>query len=287
MLSAWADAVGASETDRRLVCELGQMPVGLWSRVPTRTRGMWVLAEHLARNDGQVHPAELSRALLSSDVATPPTQEAWLDGDVPRVPHPRSWAGEEMTPTRGAAYLPDEVTTVPVGLVPDVDLEVIARRARRAAAVGQSDPLGLDLAAVEAVAVAAVARSADPVDPDELVGHVIAEAWSPGLHAALRSAPGLARWEAHAQQMALQLNRYPKPVASAAVGLAAFLRHPDDAWAAMTLALRVGAEPATAAALAAALSGARHGEQALPESLEVPPRLQRAADSLASLARPS
>lgn len=288
LLSAWADAIGASETTRRFVCEHGQLPTGLrWSQLRTRVRSVEVLAEHLSRHDGRVEPAELGRALLRDGSQARPRSDPWPGGGWSRVPQSRSWTGGTSATSRGTRHPFNVVSTVPVGLLPGVGLDVIARRARRAAAISQAHPLALDLAAVQAVTVAAVIRSsATPVNAEDLMGHAVAESWNPGLHAALRLAEGLVRWEAHEQQMALQLNRYPWPVAAISVGLAAFLRHPADPLAAILLALRVGADPAVAAAMAAALGGARHGGQALPWPLEAPARLERAADALAALARP-
>lgn len=285
LLSALADTIGASETTRRFVCESGQLPTGFqWSKVRTRARSMAVLAEHLSRHGGRVDPAELGRALLRDGSHARPRSEPWLGGSRPRVPQSRSWTGGAAGGRGPRQSSSNVVLTVPVGLLPSDGLDVIARRARRAAAISQANPLALDLAAVQAVTVAAVIRStAEPVDADELVGHAIAESWSPGLHAALQLAAGLARWEAHAQQVALQLNRYPRPVAATSVGLVAFLRYPDDPWAGILMALRVGSDPAAAAAMAAALGGARNGERALPWPLEAPARLERAADALAAL----
>lgn len=234
LLSAWADTVGASDTVRRFICERGQVPDGLrWSWTRARARSMWVLAEHLSRHGGRVDQAELGRALFRDGPQDRPRAEAWLAGSRPRVPHARAWTGAAPTGGRGGRHRSPAVTTVPVGLVPRVGLEVIARRARRAAAVGQAHPQALDVAAVQAVTVAAVVRSAaEPVDAGALVGRASAYVGDSGLRAALRLAPVLAKWEAHAQQVALQLNRYPRPVAAVAVGLAAFLRHQDDPWAA-------------------------------------------------------
>lgn len=288
LLAAWADAVGASETARRFVSARGDAPPGVWwPRVHARARAMWVLAEHLSRHGGRVEPAQLGRALLREGSQERPRSEVWAGGARPRVPSARSWTTTTPRVRSGGVQASSVVTTLPVGLVPEVDLEVIARRARRAAAIGAADPLALDLAAVQAVTVAIVVRSAsEPIDPDVLVGQAIAEAWTPALDAALRLAPALARSEAHAQQFALQLNRYAEPVAATVTGLAAFLRHPDDPWEATLLALRVATDPAAAGAMAGALGGAQHGEGALPRPLEVPTRLRRAADALAKLAQP-
>ncbi len=49
--------------------------------------------------------------------------------------------------------------------------------------------------------------------------------------------------------------------------LYAFLHHPDSWWDAVCLAIRVGGDTDTLAAMTGSIAGARHGSQALPESL--------------------
>ena len=57
----------------------------------------------------------------------------------------------------------------------------------------------------------------------------------------------------------------PFVVPSVLWSLYAFLRHPDDYWEAVCLAIRVGGDVDTTAAMTGAISGARLGEAALPE----------------------
>lgn len=246
-------------------------------------RWMWLLAEHLARHGGTVDQGALGRSVAHPQARRRARDEGAPGSAPANAPHSRAWAGGSGT-SRNPLNRTGVVATTPVGLIPGVELTVIAHRARRAAAVVDANPEVLDVAAAQAVAVAVAARSAEtPIDVSELVTQVATHVRTPGLYAALRRVPPMAVQGGSPQRVAMQLNAYPPAVSALLTALAAFACTLDDPAAAIPFAAAVGEKTGTATALTGALCGAYHGDRALPPQFDVPSRFDRIADSLARL----
>lgn len=282
VLATWADTLAGMPDPTPALPDDTRRPLPAAPVRPgRRTAAMWVLAEHLARHGGRVVQAEFGRALLghsrsrAAGLSTP--------GPAP-VPAARAWSGTSLT-GRGLLARSSVPHTAPLGLVPGIDLATVARRARRAAALTHPHPQALDLATVQAVAVAAVVRAAvGPVDADAVTDQISGQVHTPGLRMALRRVPSLVRQSANPHRVAGQLHGYPGAAGTVPVALTAFLLHPDDPVAALRFAGRAGGGDARSTMVTTgALSGACLGERALPQPIEIPARLTRIADALARL----
>lgn len=278
-LATWADTLAGTPDTAAALRDDARRPLPPAPVRPgRRTASMWVLAEHLARHGGRVVQAEFGRALLGQSRS----RAAGLSTPGP-TPTARSWSGTSVT-SRGLPTRSSVPHTAPLGLLPDIDLATVARRARRAAALTHPHPQALDLATVQAVAVAVVVRAAGhPIDADAITDQIGAQVHTSGLRMALRRVPSLVRQSANPHRVTGQLHGYPGAAGTVPVALTAFLLHPDDPVAALRFAGRAGGDARATVVTTGALAGARLGEPALPQPIEIPARLSRIADALAGL----
>lgn len=285
-LATWADGLATPDPAAAPRDDARRALPPVVVRPGRRTATMWVLTEHLARHGGRVVQAEFGRALLAHSRS----RAAGLPAPMPApAPAARSWSGTPPT-SRGSLARPGVPHTAPLGLLPDVDLATIARRARRAAALTHPHPPALDLATMQAVAVAAVVRAVcGPLDADAITDQISAQIHTPGLRMALRRVPSLVRQSANPHRVSGALHGYPGAAATVPVALTAFLLHPDDPVAALRFAGRAVGDARTTVVTTGALAGAWLGEPvlpqppALPQPIEIPARLTRIADALARL----
>jgi ADP-ribosylglycohydrolase len=155
--------------------------------------------------------------------------------------------------------------------------------------------------AMAVAGAASLAMSRTPIDPGEFLGGLASwvEAEDRGFAEAILALaewvplpPAVAALRLHESGLdAVFTGRWQgisaSVVPSVVWSLYAFLRTPDDYWATICTAIRVGGDTDTMAAMAGAISGARLGLAALPEALLelVNDRGEWRAPELAALAR--
>lgn len=175
----------------------------------------------------------------------------------------------------------------PAGVWASTDVRSAAALARRCAAITHTHELGLQGAALQAAAVAWL-MSAD-VRPgwsgqDALVGDLGAVVPAGPFQAQLDALADLPA-DATAEVAAQRLGNGIAALESVPAALWAFLRHPTSFADAVHVAVRMGGDTDTIAALAGALSGAALGAGAIPRAwvarVEAGDRLLALADELA------
>lgn len=181
------------------------------------------------------------------------------------------------------------VRATPVGLVSIRSLSRIADLARRSAAITDCHPLGMEGAAVQAVAVALASRS-DPsthLDAAGFLRAIAPHAPSEEYRIRLRTVRSLLGAENDADDVAARLGDGDTAPACVPAALAAFLRNPDDPVAALRFAVRIDGGAGGVAAMVGGMSGARCGVDVFPTSwrqrLQQADRLRSAASILAEL----
>lgn len=168
----------------------------------------------------------------------------------------------------------------PLGLLYGSEMAQLVRATCEQARVTHHDPRAAAGAVAIAVAVAIAARGR-PIEAEEFLAEV-GESVAP-VHAGVAgSVRQVSRWAglpmeaalAHLQQYPIGPEReWPGHGVSAFVttsvcwSLYAFLQAPDSWWDAVCLAIRVGGDTDTLAAMTGAIAGSRHGAGALPGHL--------------------
>ncbi|MBX7268902.1 hypothetical protein KIF24_24640 [Micromonospora sp. Llam7] len=150
----------------------------------------------------------------------------------------------------------------PVGLLPGLPLDAVAARARAVAAGIGVPELSQEIAALQAVAVAAVAGRprGQVLDAADLIATVSAHARSPLLHDALQLVVALTGSRSTRAEVLGQLSTGHPSVVAYVGALHAFLTHPDDPGSLLREALTWSRAGRGAAVMAAALAGARLGD---------------------------
>lgn len=174
----------------------------------------------------------------------------------------------------------------PFGLV-QAPLHEIAKLARANAAATHRHPLGIEGAAIQAMAVGIAAHTdpGRPIDSRSALRAVIDELALPEYRFALQRVHRLTITGAGPRETAQQLDNTTAAACSVPAALAAFLRNPDDPAAAIRFAILIGGDTDTIAAMTGALVGARCGTAGLPsgwlDRLEQSDRIRKAAAGLA------
>jgi poly(ADP-ribose) glycohydrolase ARH3 len=296
LLSACADALGAPFEGDTVV---DPAAVDVWLKAPTSelrwtddTALSLALAEHLIRTGGTVDQDTLATDFARAWAHDPSrgydqgaaTVLARINQGVPW-----SQAAGQLFDGQGSYGNGAAMRVAPIGLVPGLGPSAVAARARRSAAITHAHPHALDGAAVQAVAVAITARSnpATPINPDELVACLAAHAHTPEFRKALQRITPLLRGDPDPAQVAAELGNDITATGSVPAAVAAFLRTPQDATAAIRFAINLGGDTDTIAAMTGALAGARLGDHGLPavweQRLEAAARISTLATALADL----
>jgi poly(ADP-ribose) glycohydrolase ARH3 len=296
LLSACADALGAPFEGATVV---DPAAVDVWLKAPTSglrwtddTALTLALAEHLISTGGTVDQDTLATDLARTWAHDP--NRGYGQGAatvLARIKQGMPWsqAAGELFNGQGSYGNGAAMRVAPIGLVPGLGLSAVAARARRSAAVTHAHPHAIDGAAVQAAAVAITARSnpAAPINPDEFVACLAAHAHTPEFRKALQRIIPLLRQDPDPAQVAAELGNDITATGSVPAAVAAFLRTPQDATAAIRFAVNLGGDTDTIAAMTGALIGARLGERSLPaawqQRLEAAARISIVATSLADL----
>lgn len=153
----------------------------------------------------------------------------------------------------------------PVGLLPHVTLTVVAGHAR--ALAGEGDHVGQDVAAGQAVAVAVAARGKadEPVDLDRVITTIAAHTNTPDLRTALQVVRALAHRGTPAAEVTRHLIDQHPAVTAFSVAVHAFLTNADDPYCGLRDALLAPYSDARIAPMAAAVIGARIGDDRVPQ----------------------
>jgi poly(ADP-ribose) glycohydrolase ARH3 len=155
----------------------------------------------------------------------------------------------------------------PIGQLPALRLLQVADLARRSAAVTHVHPLGVEGAAVQAVAVAVAARShGRPLDLMDFLRAVSSELQLGEYRLGLQATHALVRSAKESRDVANHVGNDTSAASSVPAALTAFLRHPDDRARALRYAILIGGDTDTIAAMTGAMIGARCGVSALPTS---------------------
>jgi poly(ADP-ribose) glycohydrolase ARH3 len=202
------------------------------------------------------------------------------DGDDWRSAAPTQFAGQGSW-GNGAA-----MRVAPIGISAAGDPDTAADLARRTARLTHTHPLGVAGAAVQAAAIAVLVDQPpdEIVDAPRLIATLCRIAAEDELGAALDAAGELAGGGTPGK-IARTLGTGVAAVEAVPAALCAFLRHPDSFADAVRLAIGLGGDTDTIAAMTGALAGARLGHTAIPgewaRRTEHSARLQGIADRLA------
>lgn len=273
LLAACGDALGAPFEGRTRIdpqavdALLADPPQPL--RWTDDTALMLVLADHLARHRGTIDLDELARGFAAEWSRDP--QRGYGAGAsrlFARISAGESWASAvtELFDGQGSYGNGAAMRVAPVGLLPGLTPPQVAELARRSAEVTHAHPLGQDGAAVQAVAVSLAATTPPDatIDPEQFVAAVAAQARTPEFAAALAQVQTLVAERAGPDRVAAQLGCGVRAVESVPAALVAFLHAPRQPRAVIRYAICLGGDTDTIAAMAAAIAGARCGEQSLP-----------------------
>lgn len=249
-------------------------------------------AKHLAANLGDVDEDALAGRYADAWVAEPNRDYRPETARVfAEVLAERDWraTARGVDGGHGSCGAGGAVRIAPIGLLPITSLSRIAELARRAAAITDCHPLGMEGAAVQAVAVALATRG-DPAGHLDSAGFLRAiapHAPSDEFRNRLRTVRSLIVPGSEPDQVAAQLGDSGTAQACVPAALTAFLRYPDDPAAATRFAVRVGGDSGGVATMTGGLAGARCGIDALPASwrqrLQHTDRLRATASILADL----
>ena len=295
LLSACGDALGARFEGTPVV---DPAEVDEWLAAPPDplrwtddTAMALVLADHLVGTGGSVDPDRLAIEFAGAWAAEPGRGYGPGAIAVLRQIHQGAlWSRVAAGLFDGDGSLGNgaAMRVAPIGLVPGRPLSVVAAAARRSAAVTHTHPQAQDGAAVQAVAVAISARTApDPVDPDTLVAQLAVHANTAEFRTALQRVTALLRRSPDPHRVAAEVGNDVTALGSVPAALTAYLRHPDDAAAAIRFAINLGGDTDTIAAMTGALSGARLGDAAVPAAwlrrLEAADRIRDLGGALEAL----
>lgn len=176
----------------------------------------------------------------------------------------------------------------PIAVLAAPDLDAVERLARRSAEITHRHPLGIEGAAMQALAVArALARGpGSPVDGAAWIASLRSRCRQSDLVEILGLVPSLLS-DPQPADVVERLGNTSAAVASVPAALTAYLAHPDDFAAAVRFALRLGGDTDTIAAMTGALAGASLGLGAIPEAwqqrVEGVALLRELADRLVAL----
>ncbi|ROO63135.1 poly(ADP-ribose) glycohydrolase ARH3 [Micromonospora sp. Llam0] len=272
LLAACADALGApfeglAAVDVAAVDHLLETPPPL--RWTDDTALTLALAEHLVRRGGDVDQDELASAFAAEWAAGPDLgYGAGVAAQFARIVAGESWVATSQEAFGGTGSYGNgaAMRVAPVGLLPGLPLAEVARRARRSAQITHAHPLAQDGAVAQAVAVAVAARSRQdtPIDTDLFLAAVATRLRTPQFRSALSIVRVLARRRATPGQIAEAVGNGVAAVESVPAALAVFLADPQRPHDVVRSAIQVGGDTDTIAAMAAAMCGARCGEQGLP-----------------------
>lgn len=181
--------------------------------------------------------------------------------------------GEEWKPAASAQFGGEgsfgngaAMRVAPVALAAAGDPAIAATLSRRSARVTHTHPLGVDAAAVQAVAVAlALAHpGADQVDRHHFLDRVAETATEPILREQLSTVAGLLP-AATAEMVATRVGTGVEAHEAVPAALCAFLRHPGSYRDTVRFAIALGGDTDTIASMAGAIAGACLGENAIPD----------------------
>jgi poly(ADP-ribose) glycohydrolase ARH3 len=162
--------------------------------------------------------------------------------------------------TNGAA-----MRVAPVALYAAAEPAATIALARRSARVTHPDPVAQAFACVQAAAVAAALRHppSATVEPDTFLVEISAWADDPFVDHQLRLA-GDVSVRGDPEEIAGKLGSGVLAAESVPAAICAFLSHPGSFPDAVTLAVRLGGDTDTTAAMTGSISGALLGERAIP-----------------------
>lgn len=153
----------------------------------------------------------------------------------------------------------------PVGLMYHDDPDALIPSAALSARVTHAHPIGQAGAVTVALAVSHALGNAPPRDMFERVLGSLAGTEYAGILPNLEPLPDLlADGDLAAPDIAQRLDTRLTVQACVPAALYSVLRHPDSFEQAVTLAVRLGGDTDTVAAIAGAVAGAYHGRQAIP-----------------------
>lgn len=174
----------------------------------------------------------------------------------------------------------------PVALHAFPDYQRTARIARLSASITHTHPLGLDGAAVQALAVSYSLQTTDALDPADLVSTLIEHVESSVFESKLKFI-GLNLGVRSLDELADVLGTGIAAHASVPTAVASYVTHSDSFAEAVLAAISLGGDTDTIGAMTGAIAGARHGYAAIPtpwRGVEGAEELISLADSLASRA---
>lgn len=175
----------------------------------------------------------------------------------------------------------------PVALHAFPSLQRTAELARLTASVTHTHALGLDGAAVQAVAVSAALQTMGPIHASELLSTLLDHVETTVFESKLRFIE-LNKGERSLDELADVLGTGIAAHASVPTAVASFLAHPDSFANAVRAAISLGGDTDTIGAMTGAIAGAAHGYTAIPDpwaSMEGVDELISLADSLAGRVR--
>jgi poly(ADP-ribose) glycohydrolase ARH3 len=227
------------------------------------TAMMIALAESLIRT-GRLDQADLARSFADAWAAAPGLGYSRRTAGLLR----RLLAGEQWSAARdepGRASNGAAMRVAPAALLTAARGGEVAGVARLSAQVTHRHPRAGAGAAVQAVAIAAAARhpSGAPLDAARVLEAVCVAASDPVLEDALHHAVALSA-RGDAAEIAARVGTGITVTESVPAAVCAALSHPDSFPAALTLAISLGGDADTIAAMTGAISGALLGEEAIP-----------------------
>lgn len=177
----------------------------------------------------------------------------------------------------------------PIALHAGGDLSRVGELARRSAVVTHTHPAAVDGAVAQATAIALALRppTAGPLDRGAFLAAVVAAVGEGEVADALRSVSDLVQSDERAKAAAIAARTGTGVAAAESVpaAIAASLACPDSFVETVRYAISLGGDTDTIASMAAAVAGARLGEDAVParwrERTEAAPLLVALADRLA------
>lgn len=297
LLAACGDALGAPfegmpAPDRAALGQWETRPDPLlWT---DDTALLVVTAEHLLATGGRIDEDGLAHAYAREWQADPErgygSGPPLVFGDLLAGGDWRRTAAE-LFDGEGSYGNGGAMRVAPLALLPGLELADIAALARQVASITHQHPLGMEGAAIQAVAVALAARSDPrrPLDVAQFIRSLVKQLSLNEYRFALRDAHTLVRSGCQPRDVAAALGNATSAGASVPAALTSFLRFPDDPVTALRFAISIGGDTDTIAAMTGAMAGARCGTRALPGAwhsrLEQAERLHAAAYGLAGLGR--
>jgi poly(ADP-ribose) glycohydrolase ARH3 len=236
------------------------------------------VGQHMAETFAAIHDREPWRGYG----AGPPQVFTRLAQGVP-------WdrAARDLFDGQGSFGNGGAMRVAPVALHAFPDYQRTARLARLSASITHTHPLGLDGAAVQAVAISYALQTTGPLDPADLVSTLVEHVESSVFESKLKFI-GLNMGERSLDELADVLGTGIAAHASVPTAVASYMTHPDSFAEAVLAAIGLGGDTDTIGAMTGAIAGARHGYTAIPtpwKGVEGADQLISLADSLASRVR--